>query len=408
MDKASIDGRRKNKNAALPPIKLLRKSETETPPSLRPASPPKSNPWSSTKKTTATSLKGMFPPLPKPQSPWSPVKTPTAEASRESSISLNESRLGNDIAQPAPSIRSISPVSNTSSTTRQLFEAAAPRATENLWRTPFGADVLVRTGNILIKVHRNIVVPQSGWFRDNLPPPNLDGTPVMVDLRYAPEAVAHCLRYIYTGRIEICEFDTTNPWQSSHIPRCVLAYTAAIYLRMARMANHLLRVVENTSIEIATIIQRYYLHRDIDCSSWVQFSWHYQTALEVVFRGQPLKLMMPMRLAMASILDAMLFWLARQPLFVSELKSAWWKILQMSMADIAEYKRLCRSSGNYNSPLPTEMTLREMFEETESVEERMTIRSVATQTGDIPESTGYQGDPRHYFPVFRRTRRVSL
>jgi hypothetical protein len=103
---------------------------------------------------------------------------------------LNESRLGNDIVQPAPSIRSISPVSNTSSTTRQLFEAAAPRATEksatlqvlsktrkltfhSLWRTPFGADVLVRTGNILIKVHRNIVVPQSGWFRDNLPPPNL-------------------------------------------------------------------------------------------------------------------------------------------------------------------------------------------------------------------------------------------
>ncbi|KAJ4003343.1 hypothetical protein NW766_012275 [Fusarium irregulare] len=130
MDKAPIDGRRKNKNAALPPIKLLRKSEAETPPSLRPASPPKSNPWSSTKKVAAASLKGMFPPLPKPQSPWSPVKTPTAEASRESSMSLNGSRLGNDIAQSTPSVRSISPVSNTSSTTRQLFEAAAPRATE--------------------------------------------------------------------------------------------------------------------------------------------------------------------------------------------------------------------------------------------------------------------------------------
>ena len=111
---------------------------------------------------------------------------------------------------------------------------------------------------------------------------------------------------------------------------------------------------------------------------------------------------------MASILDAMLFWLARQPLFVSELKSAWWKILQMSMADIAEYKRLCRISGSYNSPLPTEMALREMFEETKSAEERIGIKSVATQTGDVSESTDCQGDPRYHFPVLHRTRRVSL
>ncbi|GKU03761.1 hypothetical protein FLAG1_08281 [Fusarium langsethiae] len=344
MDKGSIDGRRKNKNAALPQVKLLRKSDTETPTSLRPASPPKSNPWSSIKKTTATSLASMFPPLPKPQSPWSPGKMLTAEASREPSISLSESWLGDDIAQPALSNRSFSPVSNSSSTTRQLFEAAAPRAIENLWKTPFGADVLVRTGNMLLKVHRNIVVPQSGWFRDNLPPPNLDGTPVTVDLTFAPESVAHCLRFIYTG----------------------------------------------------------------NCSSWVQFSWHYQTALEVIVREQPQKLMVPMRLAMASILDAMLFWLARQPLFVSELKSSWWKIMQMSMPDIAEYKRLCRSPSNYNSPLPNEMALREMFEEIKPGHERKTTKSVATQTGDASEDTVSGGSSRYYFPITHRERRVSL
>ncbi|KAG8675185.1 hypothetical protein FPOAC2_01232 [Fusarium poae] len=408
MDKSSIDGRRKNKNAVAPQVRLLRKSDTETPTSLRPASPPKSNPWSSTKKPPAASLAGMFPPLPKPQSLWSPEKMTNAGASREPSTLSNESRLGDDMAQPTLSTRSFSPVSNSSSTTRQLFEAAAPRATENLWKTPFGADVLVRTGDILLKVHRNIVVPQSGWFRDNLPPPNLDGTPVTVDLRFAPEAVAHCLRFIYTGKIEICEFDQSRPWYSSHIPRCVLAYTAAIYLRMARMAKHLLRVVENTSIEIGSFIRRHYLHRDIDCSSWVQFSWHYQTALEVIVREQPQKLMVPMRLAMASILDAMLFWLARQPLFVSELKSSWWRIMQMSMPDIAEYKRLCRTPDNYNSPLPSEMALREMFEEMKPGYERETTKSVATQTGDNPENTVSVGDPRYYFPVVHRGRRVSL
>ncbi|RGP60123.1 hypothetical protein FLONG3_10990 [Fusarium longipes] len=388
MDKSSIDGRRK-KNAAVPMVKLLHKSETEAPPTLRPASPPKSNPWSSTKKLPATSLTGMFPPLPKPQSRWSPDKISTAEASRGSPILLNESRLGDDIAQPALSNRSSSPVSNSSSTTRQLFEAAAPRATENLWKSPFGADVLVRTGNILIKVHRNIVVPQSGWFRDNLPPPSLDGTPVVVDLSFAPEAVAHCLRFIYTGRIEI-------------------SYIAATYLRMARMAKHLLRVVENTAMEITTVIRRYYLHRDMDCSSWVQFSWHYQTALEVIVREQPQNLMLPMRLAMASILDAMLFWLVRQPLFVSELKSSWWKILQMSMPDIAEYKRLCRNPIIYNSPLPSEMALREMFEEMKPGNERRTTESVATQTDAISENTASRGDLSYYFPIVHRERRVSL
>ncbi|KAM0423239.1 hypothetical protein ACHAPD_001711 [Fusarium lateritium] len=285
MDKSSIDGRRKNKNAAAPQVRLLRKSDTETPASLRPASPPKSNPWSSTKKAPETSLAGMFPPLPKPQSSWSPEKMSTAEASREPSTLLNESRLGYDMIQPALSIKSFSPVSNSSSTTRQLFEAAAPRATENtvekqeltaesLWKTPSGADVL--------------------------------------------------------------------------------------------------------------------------------------TALEVIVREQPQKLMVPMRLAMASILDAMLFWLARQPLFVSELKSSWWKIMQMSMPDIAEYKRLCRSPGNYNSPLPSEMALREMFEEMKPGHERKTAKSVATQTGDIPENTVSVGDPRYYFPIVHRERRVSL
>jgi hypothetical protein len=177
---------------------------------------------------------------------------------------------------------------------------------------------------------------------------------------------------------------------------------------MARMAKHLLRVVENTSVEIGAVIRRYYLHRDIDCSSWVQFSWHYQTALEVIVREQPQKLMLPMRLAMASILDAMLFWLARQPLFVSELKSSWWKILQMSMPDIAEYKRLCRNPGIYNSPLPSETALREMFEEMKPENEKEATKSVATQTGDIPENTASGGDPRYYFPVVHRERRVSL
>lgn len=35
-----------------------------------------------------------------------------------------------------------------------------------------GADIAVYAGDMIFSVHRNIVVAHSGWFKDNLPPPN--------------------------------------------------------------------------------------------------------------------------------------------------------------------------------------------------------------------------------------------
>ncbi|KAF5022744.1 hypothetical protein F66182_5207 [Fusarium sp. NRRL 66182] len=176
-----------------------RKSDTEAPINFRPASPPKSNPWTSTTTHTPKPLADVFPPLPKPRAPWSLAKTHSPEISRASSLSPCESQTNEYKAPDEPVVESASPSSNTSSTSRHIFEAAAPRATEYLWKCPLGADVVVRTGKMFFRVHRNIVVPESDWFRDNLPPPNLDGTPVVVYMSFAPEAVAHCLRFIYTG-----------------------------------------------------------------------------------------------------------------------------------------------------------------------------------------------------------------
>ncbi|KAF4436261.1 hypothetical protein FACUT_6653 [Fusarium acutatum] len=363
MEHASIDGRRRTK-ASVPTLHPSRKSEKDAAPSLRPASPPKSNPWAPAKKPRVNPTAGMFPPLPKPQAPWSPVKTPTAISG-------------------AFGPGSTSPSSITSTSSRHIFEAAAPRATSNLWNCPFGADVVVRSGNLSFRVHRNIVVPQSGWFRDNLPPPNVDGTPVVVTVGFAPETVAHCLRFIYTDKVEICDIDIQKPWNAAHIPCCVLAYTTAVYLRMAKMTCHLLRVVENTSSELGALIRRDHISQKLDCSQWVQFSWHYQRALDIIVRGQPQKLMVPMRLAMASILDAVLFWVVRHPLFASDLKTPWQKILENSMHDIAEYKQQCRSAHLFNSPLPDELTLLELFAQTKAEKEPPEpSKSVGTQTED--------------------------
>jgi hypothetical protein len=128
MEHTSIDGRRRNKTS-VPVLYPSRKSETDATPSLRPASPPKSNPWAPAKKPPIISATGIFPPLPKPQAPWSPVKTPTADISRASSLSPGKKRSGDDTASGALAPGSTSPSSITSSSSRHIFEAAAPRAT---------------------------------------------------------------------------------------------------------------------------------------------------------------------------------------------------------------------------------------------------------------------------------------
>ncbi|KAM5383634.1 hypothetical protein ACJZ2D_001871 [Fusarium nematophilum] len=365
MERASIDGRRRTRSStpsAKPSSKPSRK--VESPATLRPASPPKSNPWTSAAKQTKKPVADMFPPLPKVQSPPSTATITAPGTSRASSISSCEPCSRDEASAAVLTAASASPSSHTSTTSRHILEAAAPRATENLWKCPFGADIVVHAGAMVFQVHRNIVEPESGWFRDNLPPPNLDGSPVEVHMVCAPEAVAHCLRFIYTRRIEICEYNREQPWNVTHLARCVLAYCAAVYLRAARMASRLLQIVENTSAELGTLVRTEYLHRVLDCAEWVQFSWHYQNAVDILFHETPQKLMRPMKLAMVSIIDAVLFWLIRQPLFLSVIQTTWHGILQTIVVNIAEFRQESRDANPYaNSPLPTEAALRNLFAE---------------------------------------------
>ncbi|KAJ4272094.1 hypothetical protein NW762_000804 [Fusarium torreyae] len=173
------------------------------------------------------------------------------------------------------------------------------------------------------------------------------------------------------------------------------------------MTSHLLRVVENTSVELGALIQTEYLHRTLSCPEWTQFSWHYQGASEILYSEPFQKLMLPMRLAMASILDAVLFWFMQQPLFFSELKSAWYKIVQSNVPDIAEYRRLHRKANlYYNSPLPNETTLNQLFEEMGPKEEAR--KSVGTQIEDISGDRGWVNDQQHNLLTVCRERRGSL
>jgi hypothetical protein len=172
---------------------------------------------------------------------------------------------------------------------------------------------------------------------------------------------------------------------------------------MARLASYIICNVENAAVELGNLIKGECLHRSLDCSQWVQFSWHYQRALDIVLRQQPRKLMMPMRLAMASILDAVIFWVVRQSLYNTELGSSWHGIIQSSMRDIAEYKQLQRTSVS-----PSEAVLRELFEETKPLYEKEAKMSASMQLKGASAATDTNNGRIYGLPTIRRKRRCSL
>lgn len=216
---------------------------------------------------------------------------------------------------------------------------------DGLWKNPVGADIHVRTSLRSFFVHRDIVTSQSGWFRDNVPPPRTDGAMVTVDVDCAPETAAYGLRFMYTHRIEIC--DQRQPFNPAHLPRCALAYCAAISLRIKGMATHILRVVEATADDLSRALTICFLNPDKERNWWVEFGEaHLGGALEIVY-GQPAQeLMRPMRMALAAVVDATLFWLIAQPSFREVLDTEGWKVwLPLVLADVVEFRRMRDTLG---------------------------------------------------------------
>lgn len=162
------------------------------------------------------------------------------------------------------------------------------------------------------------------------------------------------------------------------------------------MISYLLRIVEDTSVQLGRVVRAEYLHRPLGCSEWNQFSWYYQAALDILAWERSKKLMRPMRLALASVLDAILFWLMRQPLFVSVLQTTWHKVLRASVMDIAEYRQLTRDANPFtNSALPDEAALRKLLDEVEEerkqFKKQVKKRRVFTESGMMLQD-GKMGD----------------
>uniref|UniRef100_A0A0B7JXB4 BTB domain-containing protein n=3 Tax=Bionectria ochroleuca TaxID=29856 RepID=A0A0B7JXB4_BIOOC len=328
--------------------------------SLRPASPPKVNPWQTASKApkpkpVPLDLFSEDPPL--PGTSWK-VDGGQEECKSPPPLSIASTHSASS-AQPETSASRTHRSDSTSSNGSQTaLQAAVPRVTENLWVHPFGADVRVVTSTMSFMVHRDIVTAQSGWFRDNLPPANEDGSMVDITLTCAPETAAYCLRFMYTQRIEIC--DESEPSDPAHLSRCALVYCAAVYLRVKGMVAHILRVIENTANDLARMITSRVLDHEGQSIWWFDFGPnHLYGALDIMYGQSSQELMKPFRLAMGGIFDATLFWLLARPQFVHQLASQEWMVwMPRILADQIEYRQLRERSYSWTgSVIPDDAAL---------------------------------------------------
>lgn len=153
------------------------------------------------------------------------------------------------------------------------------------------------------------------------------------------------LNWTRTG-IEIC--DHRQPFSPSHLPRCALAYCAAVSLRIKGMVTHILRVVEATTVDLSSALAIYFLNPEKEHNWWVEFGEaHLNGAFEIVY-GQPAQdLMKPLRIALAGVVDATLFWLLAQQPFREKLETESWKAwLPHVLADVVEYRHMRETMGS--------------------------------------------------------------
>ncbi|KAK1249078.1 hypothetical protein MKX07_002594 [Trichoderma sp. CBMAI-0711] len=351
------------------------KPKEEAGPSLRPASPPKQNPWH--QRSTASTVPNLKQPPKSLQKPlaeeeFPELKTgdsaaddllPSKEAQREPSQGCNVSKSSCSTNE-THSDESRSAVSRLSTPTRLILEEAADQAAKILWRHPFGSNVYLYVESSVFQLHRDILMRHSGWFRDKLPPPNQDGSPVEIHLPHAVGAVQPCLFFMYTKNLDICERIICQPLNFIHIPRCVLAYCAAVNFQIPTMASRILGILEETAKDLAAYLNSYFIYREMDFKTSKSMANYFVNSLDILYSEPLFELMKPIRQALAGILDALLPSLLRQPYFPEMLCMPGWKRWSAAIAaDQVEYRAaLGHGPSATESVLPTEAELKALFD----------------------------------------------
>ncbi|KAL6690181.1 hypothetical protein J3F84DRAFT_389943 [Trichoderma pleuroticola] len=342
-------------------------------PNLKPASPPKTNPWNrnpipagSDHKDSSTKTQPLadeeFPELGTSGVAADTAASETAETRASPPCDVSKSSCSTN--EETQSEESISGVSRISTPTRLILEEEADQAAKILWRHPFGSNVYLYVEKSVFQLHRDILTRRSGWFRDRLPPPNQDGSPIEIHLPHAIGAVQPCLFFMYTKNLDICERDLSQPLNFIHIPRCVLAYCAAVNFQIPAMASRILSILQDTTKDVSKYLNAYYIYKEMDYKTSRSIATCFINSIDILYSEPLFELMKPMRHALAGLLDALLPSLLRQPYFPEILCMPSWKRWSAAIAaDQVEYRT---ALGHYRpsteSILPSELELGALFD----------------------------------------------
>ncbi|KAG9257016.1 uncharacterized protein F5Z01DRAFT_447565 [Emericellopsis atlantica] len=232
--------------------------------------------------------------------------------------------------------RSTRSPSTSSEASRSALIAAASRAESNLFANPIGADVLVCAGNWSWKVHRNILVRESDWFKDNLPKLQKGEDLIKISFECAPETLGYCIRFMYMQKVEgLLE---AKPFDVSHLPRCVLCYCAALYFRTKGMIPPILGIVDATAKDLCEDLSGLHLNNNgVSTTALPLNETHLLDALDLIYSQENQVIMEPMRIAMVAVLDATLFFQLHRDAFMEKLRAYPW--ISRMQTDYAEFRR---------------------------------------------------------------------
>jgi hypothetical protein len=149
------------------------------------------------------------------------------------------------------------------------------------------------------------------------------------------------------------------------------------------MIHKVLELVYKTTTALRSTVQDHLSdpHRRQSLGDAAAFVVHLHDALELTYGEHRQELMKPMRLALAGVLDASLFWLVSYPLFLDLVSSPMWKRHAQAISDDQfEYRRLLTkyptrrgritpSETLTNEPAPS-ITAESMFSFEEEAEKR--------------------------------------
>lgn len=155
-----------------------------------------------------------------------------------------------------------------------------------------------------------------------------------------------------------------QPLNFLHVPRCVLAYCAAVNFQIPSMAVRILAILEETARHLTSHLSSRYMYKEMDFKTSKSVLIYFVNSVDILYSEPLFELMKPIRHSLAGILDALLPFMLRTPSFPEIMSLPSWKRWSAAIAaDQVEYRM---ALGRFRSPeeaiLPSETELEDLFD----------------------------------------------